>query len=370
MQRLVQRVYDTVRRPFAALRILKDQISAFLQPFYPTITTASVSSTPIQGQVDELYQASRAAQGGTGGTIDSKSADLFSTSHSEASSFLTKFASILAKPVSFKRYRIARNGSQAMDRRGALVKTMINEVIILSSLSNAGIVPFEGLYRADGTWERTYLAHAFDTTVREFLSARPDAERKRLMKDVADGLAYLHDDGVVYGGLSGATVLVDANTGRAHLSEFSQAILEGIHPTSTSYIQSMMEPASMVWLAPERLGGLFEDRCAGPTRASDVYALGCFAYLIFTGKDPFEELTNGPSNMVIFEIVSAVCNDNRRPTRPGTGDDAFVRYGLTDVIWVTILEACWVRDPHSQPDAAELARRLLGLGAVTDAGNV
>jgi hypothetical protein len=58
---------------------------------------------------------------------------------------------------------------------------MINEVIILSSLSNAGIVPFEGLYRADGTWERTYLAHAFDTTVREFLSARPDAERKRLV---------------------------------------------------------------------------------------------------------------------------------------------------------------------------------------------
>ena len=60
---------------------------------------------------------------------------------------------------------------------------MINEVILLSSLSNAGIVPFEGLYRADGTWEpeRTYLAHAFYKTVGELLLARPDAERKPLV---------------------------------------------------------------------------------------------------------------------------------------------------------------------------------------------
>ena len=78
----------------------------------------------------------------------------------------------------------------------------------------------------------------------------------------------------------------------------------------------------------------------------------------------------GSSTRAIFRIITAVCNDNWRPARPGAGDDAFVRHGLTEVIWVTILEACWVRDPHSRPDAAELVRRLSTSEAVINAGNV
>ncbi|KAF9780835.1 kinase-like domain-containing protein [Thelephora terrestris] len=55
--------------------------------------------------------------------------------------------------------------------------------------------------------------------INQFVKARKDVNRFELLRGVAEGLVYMHEQGTAHGDLKGANILIDEN-GRARLADF------------------------------------------------------------------------------------------------------------------------------------------------------
>lgn len=97
-------------------------------------------------------------------------------------------------------------------------------------------------------------------------------EAMEVLRAVGSGLAAVHANGLVHRDVSPGNVLID--NGVPRLTDFG--IARSSTATATTTIQG-----SVPYLAPEQADG----RPVGP--AADVYALGCLATKLFTGKPPF-----------------------------------------------------------------------------------
>jgi serine/threonine protein kinase/tetratricopeptide (TPR) repeat protein len=100
----------------------------------------------------------------------------------------------------------------------------------------------------------------------------------RILLRLLDGLAHAHARGVVHRDLKPSNVLLSQKTGGLKLTDFGlAAAMEG---EDTLGGQVLGTPD---YMAPEQIQGLF--RNVGPW--TDLYALGCVAIALTTGKPPF-----------------------------------------------------------------------------------
>jgi len=100
----------------------------------------------------------------------------------------------------------------------------------------------------------------------------------RLMRQIAEGLAYLHQHGVVHGCLDPTRVLVTAGGDAVKLTEpgMSTATRAGaLEATATMQVARHAH-----YMAPELLRG------GSPDARSDIYSLGVLFYEVLTGKLP------------------------------------------------------------------------------------
>ncbi|KAJ2922874.1 hypothetical protein H1R20_g14225, partial [Candolleomyces eurysporus] len=88
-----------------------------------------------------------------------------------------------------------------------------------------------------------------------------------------------------------------------------------------------------------------------------MYAFGCLAYEIFTGRLPFAELsTRGRSSFQVHRmILTQVVEHGRRPQKPAVDSPPYLCYGLTDSIW-DMMETCWDREARRRPSADGLSK--------------
>ncbi|KAG6879620.1 hypothetical protein C0992_000455 [Termitomyces sp. T32_za158] len=134
--------------------------------------------------------------------------------------------------------------------------------------------------------------------------------------DVALGMSYLHDNGVVHGRIHGKNVLVtDTKPLRARLSDFG---LAPVHPAG---------PGAAPFLAPE----LNVPNPPYPTKASDVYAFSTTTYEILKSSE-----TKGVPWSNPFEP------DNS---------------GIDELTWLILLDS-WKADPANRPTAGLIVERL------------
>ncbi len=107
-----------------------------------------------------------------------------------------------------------------------------------------------------------------------------DAVRaERVIKDVAEALAFAHANGVVHRDVKPENIFLDANTGRALLSDFGIAHSTEFDSRLTMDGASIGTPA---YMAPEQIDG------APANARSDVYSLGLVAWEMLTGERPWE----------------------------------------------------------------------------------
>ncbi|MCA9791657.1 MAG: serine/threonine protein kinase, partial [Candidatus Eremiobacteraeota bacterium] len=115
-------------------------------------------------------------------------------------------------------------------------------------------------------------------TLRSFLERGkpPIPDALRLTRELLDGLAYAHHNGIVHRDIKPENLLLDAD-GQLIISDFGVALAtQGTTLTRTGFM-----PGTPDYMSPEQLS----DKAVGPP--SDLYAVGVVLYEMLTGQTPF-----------------------------------------------------------------------------------
>lgn len=102
----------------------------------------------------------------------------------------------------------------------------------------------------------------------------------RILKDVADGLSYAHERGLVHRDIKPGNVLLHGR--HALITDFGVAKAVDASADVTRMTSPGMTIGTPAYMAPEQIGG--DGRV---DHRADIYALGCVAYAMLTGKPPF-----------------------------------------------------------------------------------
>ncbi|KAG6807745.1 hypothetical protein H0H92_006493 [Tricholoma furcatifolium] len=209
-------------------------------------------------------------------------------------------------------------------------KDTLNEAVLCASLCHPNIVPFLGVYFKN-TMPLLVYPWMENGDLMSYLVRNPHANRLQLLLDILLGVKYLHERFVVHGDLKGANILVD-DSGRALIADFGLAsILPSVGGTT-------------MYMAPELFGeGAFN------TKETDIFALGCLIFEIFTGKPPFANFRK--------EVIESKIMYGFRPERPSESNPSWNAWGLTEKIWALIV-MCWDANPDQRPTIDVVIQRV------------
>ncbi|KZV93562.1 kinase-like protein [Exidia glandulosa HHB12029] len=196
--------------------------------------------------------------------------------------------------------------------------------------AHPSILPLWGIHYGEA---EVTMAHPwmYNGTISQYLTKNPDADRRKLVSQVADALAFLHDTcHLMHGHVDCANVLI-SDMGDALLSNFRDCA--PANEASLYDSQRLVEEAALS-------GGL-----APKTSALDVYAYGWFLYHVYTDISP-QQIARDRG--LVGQIVRGMI-----PTRP-TLDSVAIDRGLDDLIW-NICVACWRLNPVVRPRMSVIA---------------
>ncbi|CUA73319.1 Cyclin-dependent kinase G1 [Arabidopsis thaliana] [Rhizoctonia solani] len=172
-----------------------------------------------------------------------------------------------------------------------------------------------------------------------FISRNPQVDRYALCIQVADGVAYIHGQGVVHGDLKGANILVSA-CGAIKICDFGNAKVA--EHSLQLHIEAKECGMSLRWTAPEIL-----EETTETTAEADIFALGMTILEVITGAVPYAGVAEV---VVLVKILKG-----EHPTRPET----YIPTGnkQADHLW-SLLVSCWTTDTQHRPTALELRNRM------------
>ncbi|MGQ0539275.1 MAG: protein kinase domain-containing protein, partial [Gemmatimonadaceae bacterium] len=102
---------------------------------------------------------------------------------------------------------------------------------------------------------------------------------ERVLRDISRALAYAHGHGVVHRDVKPENIFLDAESGRALLSDFGVAISREADTSLTATGTAIGTPT---YMSPEQIDGTRVDG------RSDLYSLGLVAWEMLTGKRPWD----------------------------------------------------------------------------------
>ena len=160
-------------------------------------------------------------------------------------------------------------------------------------LEHPGIVPVYEVGDVDG---RAYFSMKYidGATLADRLATGPMQPREaaRILIDVARGIHFAHERGVLHRDLKPSNILLDA-AGRPHVTDFGLA-KQISDPGSLTRTGAMI--GTPAYMAPEQAAGARGQ--VGPT--SDVYSLGVILYHMLTGRPPFQAAS--PVDLVLMVL--------------------------------------------------------------------
>lgn len=160
-----------------------------------------------------------------------------------------------------------------------------------AQLSHPNIVPIYLVDERDGlSYFVMQLVSGESLAGRLLREPRPSIPMvRRVLREVSDALAHAHDHGVIHRDIKPDNILLDAESGRALVTDFgiARAIEEGSRLTLTGI--AVGTPA---YMSPEQALGERE-----VDARTDQYSLGVVAYQMLAGEPPFRA-TNTPAMLM------------------------------------------------------------------------
>ena len=204
--------------------------------------------------------------------------------------------------------------------RGDIRSRFLREAQTAAQLSHPNIVP---IYSVDEREGLVYFVMACvdgpTLALREHQEGQlPVEQTRRLLREVADALAYAHARGVVHRDIKPDNILIDPDSGRAMVTDFgiARAVEGGADSRLTATGVAIGTPA---YMSPEQAAG---DREIDGR--SDLYSLGIVGYQMLAGRLPFEAMST-PSMLMKHIVEQPAPVSNFRSDVPGDLEAAVMR---------------------------------------------
>ena len=187
----------------------------------------------------------------------------------------------------------------------------LREAETAAQLSHPNIVP---IYNVEEKDNLVYFIMAFIAgdnlaTRLQRMGALDPAEVRKILKEVADALAYAHKRNVVHRDIKPDNILLDTDSGRAMVTDFG--IARALTDTGDSRLTATgMAIGTPAYMSPEQSAGELDI-----DGRSDLYSLGVVGYQMASGDLPFNA-PNTPSMLVKHLSEMPVPVDQRRPDLP------------------------------------------------------
>ena len=216
------------------------------------------------------------------------------------------------------------------------------EIQLAASLSQANIVPLLAAGEMNGVPYYT-MPFVEGESLRALIAARgplPIVEATGILRDVARALSYAHSHGVVHRDIKPDNVLLSHGT--AVVTDFGIAKAISAARTATgdaTLTQAGTSIGTPAYMAPEQVAG-----DPDVDHRADIYAFGCMAYELLTGRPPF-------TASIPQRVLAAQLTDTPQPLR---GLRPEIPSGLA-----TLVERCLAKAPADRPASAnELVQAL------------
>ncbi len=181
----------------------------------------------------------------------------------------------LSRRVAIKRVRSGEIMPGALDLReeaSALAAVRSTSVVAVHAFGHdAERAPFFVMEHVDGESLETLIDRHTESKV-----LIPEGRAVQILTAIADGLDAVHREGLIHRDVKPGNIVVERRTGRAVLVDFGIAVR-----ASASEAELAMRWGTPDYMAPEYSGG------ANPSPLQDVYALGCVAFELLTGRAPY-----------------------------------------------------------------------------------
>ncbi len=160
----------------------------------------------------------------------------------------------------------------------AAVQNFLREAKSAARLNHPDIVVIYDFGEADGSYYMT-LEYVEGKNFRHFMKAAPpEAQIRRVLLGICDGLSYAHEMGVIHRDIKPANILIAEPDKKAKLLDFGLAkVIEEAHAQTASGVLG-----TPWYMSPEQVLGEPTDH------RTDIYSLGVTMFEVFCGEPPFK----------------------------------------------------------------------------------
>ncbi|TFK76404.1 Pkinase-domain-containing protein [Pluteus cervinus] len=189
------------------------------------------------------------------------------------------------------------------ERKKAMLSALEREIELLNDLQHPNIVQY--LYSSiDEEHLNIFLEYVPGGSVTALLrnyGAFEEPLVKNFVRQILEGLNYLHERDIIHRDIKGGNILVD-NKGGVKISDFGISKKVDDSPIAGNKMHRPSLQGSVFWMAPEVV------KQSVHTQKADIWSVGCLVVEMLTGEHPWAQLTQ---MQAIFKIGSSA-----QPTIP------------------------------------------------------
>jgi mitogen-activated protein kinase kinase kinase len=219
-------------------------------------------------------------------------------------------------------------------KKTTMITALKHEINLLRDLQHPNIVQYLGT-AADDHHLNIFLEYVPGGSIAAMLKQYNTFKEpliRNFVRQILDGLSYLHGRGIIHRDIKGANVLVD-NKGGIKISDFgiSKRVEASTMLGSSAHVNRPSLQGSVYWMAPEVV------RQTAHTKKADIWSLGCLVVEMFSGSHPFPNCSQ-------LQAIFAIGSNQAKPTVPDECSDEAKQF----------LERTFEIDHERRPSAEEL----------------